>query len=41
MKFEWDEAKRIANLESHGVDFKDAALIFTNPVLEAQDNRTD
>ncbi len=41
MRFEWDENKRISNLESHGVDFKDAALIFTNVVLEAEDKRGD
>ena len=25
MEFEWDEAKRAANLDKHGVDFADAA----------------
>lgn len=39
MLFEWDEAKRRANLEEHGVDFRDAAQIFENPVLEARDLR--
>ena len=24
MLLEWDEAKRLSNLEDHGVDFKDA-----------------
>ena len=28
MIFEWDEAKRLANLEKHGVDFRVAAFIF-------------
>ena len=41
MAFEWDEGKREANLQDHGVDFEDAALIFANPVIEAQDNRSD
>ncbi len=41
MLFEWDEAKRLANLEEHGVDFRDAALIFENPVIEAADVRND
>ncbi|HET8995736.1 MAG TPA: BrnT family toxin [Acetobacteraceae bacterium] len=39
--FEWDEAKRRANVAQHGVDFIDAALIFRNPVLEAEDRRGD
>ena len=39
--FEWDENKRRANLAEHGVDFADAALIFRNPVLEAEDRRGD
>lgn len=41
MTVEWDEAKRRSNLEEHGVDFRDAALIFENPVLEAEDTRLD
>ena len=39
--FEWDEAKRLRNLRDHGVDFRDAALIFLNPILEAKDTRSD
>lgn len=27
----WDEAKRKANLKKHGLDFKDAYLIYENP----------
>ncbi len=41
MAFEWDEAKRQANLQDHGVDFEDAALIFEYPVIEAADTRAD
>ena len=37
---EWDVSKRRSNLAEHGVDFADAALIFLNPVLEAEDRRT-
>ena len=29
--FEWDEAKRTANLEKHGVHFVDALEIFDDP----------
>jgi hypothetical protein len=27
----WDEAKRKSNLEKHGLDFKDAHLVYDNP----------
>ncbi len=39
--FEWDEQKRVTNIEQHGVDFRVAALIFENPVIEAIDDRED
>jgi uncharacterized DUF497 family protein len=29
--FLWDEAKRKSNLEKHGLDFKDAHLIYDDP----------
>jgi hypothetical protein len=29
--FIWDEAKRKSNLEKHGLDFKDAHLVYDNP----------
>lgn len=29
--FIWDEAKRKSNLEKHGLDFKDAHLVFDDP----------
>ena len=41
MDFEWDERQRRRNLREHGIDFLDAALIFQNPVLEADDDRGD
>lgn len=31
--FEWDEVKRLATLEKHGIDFVDAAEIFAHPYL--------
>jgi uncharacterized DUF497 family protein len=34
MEFEWDEDKRLANLEKHGVDFLDACSIWAGPVLD-------
>jgi uncharacterized DUF497 family protein len=41
LSFEWDEEKNAANLENHGIDFLDAALIFENPTIEAVDDRDD
>jgi uncharacterized DUF497 family protein len=32
-EFEWDSAKREANLEKHGIDFADAMRIFQEPFL--------
>ena len=39
MDFEWDEAKRLSNLEERGVDFQDAALIFQGTVIVKEDTR--
>src|SRR2546423_13420591 len=39
--FDWDETKRLFNLEERGVDFKDAALIFEGPVIAKEDTRKD
>ena len=41
MRVERDEPKRQSNLEDHGVDFMDAALIFEGVFLEAEDKRSD
>ena len=38
--FEWDEAKREANLVKHGVDFVDAVRVFADPLrVERVDQR--
>ena len=39
LEFQWDEEKRISNIEERGVDFKDAALIFEGPVIMKEDTR--
>lgn len=40
--FEWDEAKRRANLERHGVDFLDVLSVFVDPArVEVEDTRRD
>ena len=33
--FAWDERERTANLEKHGVDFRDAVSLFDHPHLTA------
>ncbi len=41
MDGEWDEAKRRANIEKHGIDFVDAVEIFTGQFIETEDRRPD
>ena len=31
MKFEWDENKNQINIRKHGIDFRDAAYVFSDP----------
>lgn len=37
--YTWDEAKRLANLRKHGIDFRDAPKIFGGFTLTAEDSR--
>src|SRR5947207_3772797 len=39
--FDWDETKRLSNLEDRGVYFRDAALIFEGPIIAKEDARKD
>ena len=39
MKYEWDENKRIKNLQKHKVDFIDAKSLFNGYTLTVADNR--
>jgi uncharacterized DUF497 family protein len=41
MEFEWDLAKRLTNIEKHGVDFRVAAQIYGGPTVEWKDDRRD
>lgn len=41
MEFEWDEGKRLTNLEKHGIDFADAAMIFSQPMITKPDLRQE
>lgn len=41
MRFEWDEAKRKANIVKHGIDFRDVPEMFTSLMLVGSDVRKD
>ena len=41
MDFEWDEWKRLENLDKHGLDFVEAEEMFAGPMLVALDTRKD
>ncbi|MOA57052.1 hypothetical protein D3C78_1811530 [compost metagenome] len=41
MRFEWDEAKNLANIRKHGIDFSDVPDIFQHPMLALRDDRMD
>jgi uncharacterized DUF497 family protein len=40
MEFEWDEDKRRANIEKHGIDFVRATTMWLNPVVDPAESRT-
>ncbi|MDV2997872.1 MAG: hypothetical protein N4J56_007577 [Chroococcidiopsis sp. SAG 2025] len=39
MEYEWDEAKRLANLRKHGIDFLDIPDVFDGDTLTVEDDR--
>lgn len=39
MRFEWNEIKRLANLQKHRIDFLDATEIFDVPHLKISSDR--
>jgi len=39
MRFTWDETKRKANLQKHGLDFADAEKVFDSPLVLLEDSR--
>jgi len=41
MRFEWDERKRLANLQRHGFDFPLVEKIFASDVVTLLDDRFD
>lgn len=38
-EFEWEEAKRHTNIEVHGIDFEDAATVFSRPYLRCRSDK--
>ena len=41
MEFEWDEAKRLANIRKHGIDFIDIPAMFDTDTVTVEDDRYD
>jgi len=41
MNFEWDENKRLINLQNHGIDFADVWHVFENETATNIDDRFD
>ncbi len=41
MKYEWDENKRLVNLQRHGIDFADVWQVFENETATEIDDRFD
>ena len=41
LKFEWDEPKRRANLEKHGIDFADIAAFDWQTAVIVEDRRSE
>jgi hypothetical protein len=41
MQFEWDEAKNLANIRNHRIDFEDVLEMFDRPMLIEPDERFD
>ena len=41
MRIEWDEAKRRSNINRHGIDFVDVAVVFAGETVTFLDYRYD
>ena len=41
MEFEWDDDKRLSNLQKHKLDFKDVHCAFTDTAFVIEDDRED
>jgi uncharacterized DUF497 family protein len=40
MKYEWDEAKRLSNIQKHGIDFADTEDAFMGETVTILDDRS-
>ena len=41
MRYEWDEAKRLANIQKHGIDFTGIEKVFAGKIVTMLDDRFD
>lgn len=41
IEFEWDERKRLLNLAKHGLDFREAGMLFINKSITEESARND
>jgi uncharacterized DUF497 family protein len=41
LEIDWDDNKRLSNIERHGIDFAEVYSIFDNPYLDQEDTRKD
>lgn len=41
IRFDWDEQKRLENLNKHGIDFADLSELFENEIATELDERFD
>jgi uncharacterized protein len=39
MEFEWDEDKRLTNINKHGIDFIDVSQVFEGDIVTIEDDR--
>ena len=39
--FEWDDKKAETNLQKHGIQFEEAALVFNDPLAVSQQDRIE
>ena len=39
MEYEWNEAKRFANLRKHGIDFTDVPAVLDGEIVTVEDDR--
>jgi uncharacterized protein len=41
MQFEWDDAKEIANRRKHGFSFRQASMVFDDPLMVLVEDRVE